>query len=246
MQNMHTPPPSSRFATRPLYLQVRDVLAERIASHAWKPSTVIPNEGDLAREFGVSSGTMRKALDLLEAERLLTRRQGRGTYVNDQASADLSTRYTKIWGLKGEHITGDISLVRSEETEANEAECLRLRLKPSDRVHRVQRVRAYKGEAFLVEDIALPAHLFPGVAGRKETPPRIVSLAQEFGILLGKCEERVYVGTAAADVAQRLNLAPDAPVLVLDRVIFDLDGRPVEWRLGRGNFVGKYYLAEFA
>lgn len=245
MQNMHTPPPSSRFATRPLYLQVRDVLAERIASHAWKPSTVIPNEGDLAREFGVSSGTMRKALDLLEAERLLTRRQGRGTYVNDQASADLSTRYTKIRGLKGEHITGDVSLVRIEETEANEAECLRLGLKPSDRVHRAQRVRAYKGEAFLVEDIALPAQLFPGLGERKETPPRIVSLAQEFGILLGKCEERVYVGTATADVATQLRLAPEAPVLVLDRLIYDLNGHPVEWRLGRGNFVGKCYLAEF-
>jgi len=242
---MHTQPPT-RFATRPLYLQVRDVLAVRIASQEWKPSSVIPNEGDLAREFGVSSGTMRKALDLLEAERLLTRRQGRGTFVNDQASDDLSTRYTRIWGLKGERITGEISLARIVEDQANEAERLRLRLNPSDRVHRVQRVRAYKGEPFLVEDIALPAGLFPGLAARKDTPPRIVSLAQEFGILLGKCEERVYVGTAAADVAQHLKLAPDAAVLVLDRLIYGLDGRPVEWRLGRGNFVGKYYLAEFA
>jgi len=69
---------TSRFSTRPLYLQVRDALGERIAGGEWKPSTAIPNEGDLARQFGVSPGTMRKALDLLEAERLLTRRQGRG------------------------------------------------------------------------------------------------------------------------------------------------------------------------
>lgn len=244
MQNMHTQPPT-RFSTRPLYLQVRDVLATRIASQEWKPSSVIPNEGDLAREFGVSSGTMRKALDLLESERLLTRRQGRGTFVNDQASADLSTRYTRVWGLKGERITGDVAFSRIEEREANEAEGLRLRLKPSERVQHLQRVLTYQGEPFLVEDIALPAQLFPGLAERKDTPPRIVSLAQEFGILLGRCEERVYVGTAAADVAQHLNLAPEAPVLVLDRLIYHLDGRPVEWRLGRGNFVGKYYLAEF-
>ena len=244
MQNMHTQPPT-RFSTRPLYLQVRDVLATRIASQEWKPSSVIPNEGDLAREFGVSSGTMRKALDLLESERLLTRRQGRGTFVNDQASADLSTRYTRVWGLKGERITGDVAFSRIEEREANEAEGLRLRLKPSERVQHLQRVLTYQGEPFLVEDIALPAQLFPGLAERKDTPPRIVSLAQEFGILLGRCEERVYVGTAAADVAQHLKLAPEAPVLVLDRLIYHLDGRPMEWRLGRGNFVGKYYLAEF-
>lgn len=55
-----------RFATRPLYLQVRDFLAERIARGEWKPGAAIPNEGDLAREFGISTGTIRKALDLLE------------------------------------------------------------------------------------------------------------------------------------------------------------------------------------
>jgi GntR family transcriptional regulator len=236
----------SRFATRPLYLQVRDVLAARIATQEWKPSTVIPNEGDLAREFGVSSGTMRKALDLLETERLLTRRQGRGTFVNDQTSDDLAVRYTKIWGLKGERISGEIAVTYFEECMANEAECLRLRLRPTDLVHRIQRVRSYKGEPFLVEDVALPARLFPGLQDRKDMPSRIVMLAQEFGILLGKCEERLYVGTAAADVAEKLRLAADAPVLVLDRLIRDLDGHPVEWRLGRGNFVGKYYMAEFA
>ncbi len=236
----------SRFSTRPLYLQVRDVLAARIATGEWKPSTVIPNEGDLAREFGVSSGTMRKALDLLESERLLTRRQGRGTFVNDQASDDLAVRYTKIWGLKGERISGDVVVTGAEECAANEAECLRLRLRPTDCVHRIQRVRSYKGEPFLVEDIAMPAKLFPGLGGRKDLPSRIVMLAQEFGILLGKGEERLYVGTAAADVAAHLRLVVGAPVLVLDRLIHDLDGQPVEWRLGRGNFVGKYYMAEFA
>lgn len=236
----------TRFATRPLYLQVRDALAARIASGEWKPNTVIPNEGDLAREFGVSSGTMRKALDLLEAERLLTRRQGRGTFVNDQSSAELSVRYTKIWGLKGERISGDVSVMSVEEGLANEAECLRLRLRPTEAVHRIQRVRSYKGEPFMVENVAVPAKLFPGLAKRKDIPSRIVLLAQEFSVLLGKGEERLCVGTAAKDVAGHLKLAEGAPVLVLDRIVHDLDGQPVEWRLARGNFVGKYYMAEFA
>jgi GntR family transcriptional regulator len=69
--------PTSHFSTRPLYLQLRDALAERVAAGEWKPGTAIPNESDLAREFGVSAGTMRKALDLLEDEHLVTRRQGR-------------------------------------------------------------------------------------------------------------------------------------------------------------------------
>jgi GntR family transcriptional regulator len=70
-----------RLFTQPLYLQLRDALATRMVRGEWKVGTAIPSEGDLARECGVSKGTMRKALDLLEGEGLLIRRQGRGTFV---------------------------------------------------------------------------------------------------------------------------------------------------------------------
>ena len=90
-----------QLSTRPIYLQLRDALAERIASGEWKPGSAIPNEGDLAREFGVSAGTMRKALSLLEDEHLITRRQGRGTYVNDPARRDWPTASATRVGLRG-------------------------------------------------------------------------------------------------------------------------------------------------
>jgi GntR family transcriptional regulator len=53
------------FLNRPLYLQVRDVLAERIVSGDLLPGSAIPSETDLAREIGVSAGTVRKALQLM-------------------------------------------------------------------------------------------------------------------------------------------------------------------------------------
>ena len=113
-----------RFSTRPLYLQVRDALASRIAMGEWKPNAAIPNEGDLAREFGVSSGTMRKALDLMEGERLLTRRQGRGTFVNDQSSDELAERYSNIRTADGERITGEMNVC---EHDPGLGECGRVR-----------------------------------------------------------------------------------------------------------------------
>src|SRR5690606_30748158 len=76
----------TRLAARPLYLQVRDVLVQRIVVGHWKPGAPLPNETHLAQQLGISSGTVRKALDLMEVERIVTRRQGRGTFVNDYAS----------------------------------------------------------------------------------------------------------------------------------------------------------------
>jgi DNA-binding transcriptional regulator YhcF (GntR family) len=93
---------SRRFSTRAIYQQLRDILAARIATGEWKPGTVLPSEADLAREFGESAGTTRKALKLLEAERLLTRRQGRGTIVNDPATGERALRYSNLCTSVGE------------------------------------------------------------------------------------------------------------------------------------------------
>ena len=105
-------------------------MAERIASGEWKPSAAIPNESDLAREFGVSAGTMRKALDLMEAERLLTRRQGRGTFVNDQSSDELAARFSNIRGPDGKRVCGQVKSAELAEGPANEVECARLGCDP--------------------------------------------------------------------------------------------------------------------
>src|SRR5262245_54613797 len=129
---------ATRLLTRPLYLQVRDALIERIGKGEWRPGAAIPNEVDLAREFGISSGTMRKALDQLEGERAITRKQGRGTYVADQSS-DLH-RFSRISGADGKPLAAESRTVEIFEVAANEAECRRLCLGPYDQIYRVRSV----------------------------------------------------------------------------------------------------------
>ena len=162
---------TSRFSTKPLYLQVRDALAERVATGEWKPGAAISNEGDLAREFGVSSGTMRKALDLLEEERLLTRRQGRGTFVNDQSSGDLAVRYSNIRTLAGDHVVAEVKYLEVSEAPVTEIECARLRIRMHDRVVRARRLRSSEGKPFMLEQIAMPAGLFPDWASKRVSRP---------------------------------------------------------------------------
>jgi DNA-binding GntR family transcriptional regulator len=77
-----------QFDTVPLYVQVRNTLSARIAGGEWKPEQMLPCEHTLAQAYGVSMGTIRKALDLMEREGQLTRTQGRGTFVNDKQADD--------------------------------------------------------------------------------------------------------------------------------------------------------------
>jgi GntR family transcriptional regulator len=236
--------PTNRFSTRPLYLQLRDALAERIAHGEWKPGTAIPNESDLAREFGVSSGTMRKALDMMEGEHLLTRRQGRGTFVNDQSSDEMAMRFNNVRSKDGQQVTGRVRTVEMTEGKANDRERDRLALQSSDSVYRIRRVRLQGDRPFMTEEISYPAALFPGLMDTKNPSHRITVLAQQYRLLLGKAEERISIGKANATIATDLVIAADSPVMLLDRVVHDLDGRPVEWRTGYCHFTDQYYLAD--
>ena len=235
---------ASQLLNRPLYLQVRDALVERIGKGEWKPGTAIPNEVDLAREFGISSGTMRKALDLLEAQRVLTRSQGRGTFVNDQSSAALVSRFWRISATDGKPMNGDARTIEVVEARGNDEERTRLRLGAQDSVYRVRRARWHGDRPFVVEEASLPAVLFPGLLERNGIDHRIVALAQMYRILLGKAEERLSIGVAPPAIADTLCVAPDTPVMLLDRLVLTLDGQPVEWRIAHCHLAGGFYRAE--
>jgi GntR family transcriptional regulator len=227
-----------------LYLQVRDALVERIASGQWKPGTPVANETDLARELGVSGGTVRKALELMEAQRLITRRQGRGTFVRDQSSEDHGARFCRFRTPDGNRLFTRAAATEIGEGSADEREARRLNLAPGEAVYRMRRVRTWRGQAFLVRDAVVPAALCPGLAGRREVAGSIILLAQAYGILVGKGEERVSLDTAPAGLAEALGVAPGAPVIHLDRIVHTLDGPPLEWSTAYCHVAGGYYLVE--
>jgi GntR family transcriptional regulator len=233
-----------KFSMRPLYMQVRDLVLERITSGTWKPGAILPAEVDLAREFGISSGTVRKALDALEAEHVVSRRQGKGTFVNDSTKNELAGRFDNLRGKGGQPIAGAASTSVVGSGPASEVERQRLGLADGERVVRIRRVHANNGRPYMHEDVSLPERHFPGLAQRTQVPQRIADLAQEFGLVLGRGVETASAVAAGAAVAESLSIARGTPVLRLDRVVFTIDGRPVEWRVATCHLREESYVVE--
>jgi GntR family transcriptional regulator len=235
---------AGRFSIRPLYLQLRDALLDRIAAGEWRPGATIPNENDLAQEFGVSPGTVRKALDLLESERVLTRRQGRGTFVNDQGSSELAHRFSNIVTANDDRIVACATPGPIVEDSASPLDCARLRLGPEAKVYRIRRVLFHARHPLMVEDARVPADLFPGLPEQAEAAKSVALLAKQYGLLLGNAEERIAIGAADKVCADDLKLTAGSPILVLDRVVATVDGRAIEWRVGYCNPGNRHYVAK--
>jgi len=233
-----------RFSTRPLYLQVKDMLVQRIVAGAWKPGAAIPNEIELSRELGISVGTVRKALDEMESERLISRRQGRGTFVIDQSSDECAIRFSNIRDPDGLRISGEIGSCEIVPATANEAEVRHLQLRNGEPVFRLHRVRMHDDHPFMVEDSTIPQARFPGLAQESEISPSIVVLAHSYGVLLARASEKISVTTAEGSVAEELKVAKGTPLLKLDCVVFAIDGRPIEWHTSQCHLHDNYYMTE--
>ena len=225
---MFTVQRQSKFQVRPLYLQVRDALLERIKDGRWKPGANLPSEIDLYRQLGVSLGTLRKALSVLESEQLIVREPGRGTFVRNHQTGQGHGRFNPIRGTDGAPLRGHVKSRKVKLAAPTAGERTVLKLKPGDQVVRIQRVRTLDQRPFAYEQICLPDRRFPGLVGRTDVRDELEELAQDWGVILARAEAKVRVAPVSLAAAVALSLAEHTPVLSLERLAFDTDHEPVE------------------
>jgi GntR family transcriptional regulator len=218
---------NTKFQIRPLYLQVRDALLERIKDGRWKPGGNLPSEIDLYRQLGVSLGTLRKALSVLESEQLIVREPGRGTFVRDH-QAGQALRFNPIRGADGAPLRGEVRSRKMKLAVPTGAERAALRLRAGEQVVRIQRIRVLNERPFAYEQTCVSEQRFPGLASQTDIPDDLEELAQDHGVILARAEAKVRVVPAPPAAAQALSLADQAPVLSMERLAFDTDHEPIE------------------
>lgn len=233
------------FSYRPLYLQVKDSLVRRLIDGSWQPGQLIPSEMELAREVGVSQGTIRKALDVMTTESLLVRRQGRGTFVAEPEEGRLLFRYFRIASDDGARAFPDSRVLNLGTGTADAMEAAQLDMAEGDAVWRIGRVRSLSGRAMIAESIVLPAARFSGFDGAGALPNNVYRLySDRWGITIGRASERLKAVAASGSDAAALGCQAATPLLEISRVAFDLENRPVELRVSRCLTDGFHYSSE--
>ena len=219
-----------------LYEQVRARLIEGISAGRWKPGEAIPSEAALAASHGVAIGTIRKAVDSLVAERALVRQQGKGTFVTAHDGGRLLFHFFHIVGRSGARPYPEIRTVGFRRDRAEPASAHALAIAPHDKVIRIRNVLSLEGHPRILDDITLPAALFPGLSekiflARDNT---IYHLYQSrYGINVLRTDERLRAVLAGADEARLLGVEPGAPLLEIRRIALTFRDRPVELRVSR-------------
>ncbi|MCT9000118.1 GntR family transcriptional regulator [Chelativorans intermedius] len=237
--------PARALGFRPLYLQVKESLVRRLIEGSWQPGQLIPSEMELAREIGVSQGTIRKALNAMTAENLLIRRQGHGTYVAAPEESRILFQFFRLVRDTGERTfpTSRVLSWTKQRAEKEEAEALDIAATAS--VWRIERVRYLGEDPLIVEYISLPARRFPGFEKLTDIPNNVYRLYSErWGLTIGSGTERIKAIAASAEDARHLGCKRGTPLLRITRVAFDLEHKPVELRISRCLTERAHYLSD--
>jgi GntR family transcriptional regulator len=229
----------------PLYLEVKSWVTDKISSGDWKPGSVIPSESKLGATFGVSIGTIRKAVDELVADQVLVRRQGLGTFVTAHNVKRLLFHFWHIARRDGRKEYPDVCTIDFKRGKATRGEARALDIAQDEKVFRIRNLLRIGGHPAILDDLTLPCEHFPGLtekifAARENT---IYQLYQSrYGINVLSTDERVRADVADASTAQQLEMAPGAPILEIRRVSFTFRDKPVELRLSRVNGIEFDYV----
>ena len=219
---------------RPLYPQVYDIIVRRIADGVWRSGEALPSEHALGIELKVSQGTIRKVLDALTAEKILERRQGKGTFIAENTQARALFRFFKMTRLNGERVSPECGEESVQLRPGTAVELAKLGLATGDQVVAIQRTRLIDGKPAIREHIAVPAAMFPGLEHKKPLPNTLYSLYQtDYGINIVMANEDLRADLANDDDVHHLKVSAGTAILCVDRIALTIPDRKAEWRVSR-------------
>jgi len=220
---------------QPLYQQIKGLITKKLISGEWAPGEAIPSEMEFAAKFGVSQGTVRKAIDELAAENIVVRRQGKGTFVATHNEERVKLRFLRLVAADGSKELLDNRLLSCVRSKAPANIARLLDIKPGCAVIDIKRLLLFSNKPLILDHIILPAITFKGITSGQinEFNGSMYRMYEtQLGISMVRAEERLSAVSADTEIAAHLNLKPGSPLLRIERVSYTYDDKPMEWRLG--------------
>jgi GntR family transcriptional regulator len=214
--------------TQPIYVQLENLVRERIGSGEWAPGMMLPSERQLGSSFGIARMTVRQALTRLVTEGLLTRAQGRGTFVARPRLRQSLTKLTSFSeDMRDRGMLGTTRLLSQRQLPASLEIAVLLAVPVGSPVLQLQRLRSANGYPIAIEYSSVRGDICgPIVDDDLERQSLYRLLEERCGVHMLRASQEIEAGAAAESEARLLNVSPGVPVLrMLRRTLGEWQGQ---------------------
>lgn len=205
---------------------IQDVIG-KIQSEEWGEGFKLPSETALAEEYKVSRNTVREALQELIVRGYIKRIHGKGSFVlstpinygiDDLMSVDELIRMT---GLEP-----STKVARFDVGMAAESVRGLLKISKFEPVYYIERVKYANDKAVVYDSVTIPSKFLSQVS-MEELNGSLFHILDSNDIHIQTAVGKVLVELASKEISEALNLSKNAPLLVLETVMYDSSNNPI-------------------
>lgn len=218
----------------PLYREVKRGLIGAIENGRLAAGIALPSEAELSRMFGVSIGTIRRAVDELVAEHIVVRRQGKGTFVAVHNADRFLFQFFHVERSDGLRVYPQVEFLSYERIRIDDEAAEALGVRSGEPGIQIENRLRLQGSPVIYDRLVVPGLLFKGLNEKRfrERPSTIYHLYQtEFGITVTRAQERARAIAADRTTSRVLGVALGSPVMEVRRTALTFGDKPVEFRV---------------
>ncbi len=201
----------------PIYLQLREIIRNKIDDGEYMPGTAIPSENKLAETFGINRITIRNAVDALVNEGLLRRVQGKGVFVVGKKN-ELSIE--EHAGFVGDAIRSDsrvsIKELHKSEREAGNKYANLFGLELEDEIYYIRQMHSLNGIETSIEEFFMPKKILPSLDSINSSVFTFRDILSFYGIKLEKMTQTLRIIKGSAKVRKQLNVPEGVAIFLLE------------------------------
>jgi GntR family transcriptional regulator len=215
----------------PLYYQLKLTLMKAIESGELQTGQQLPNELQLAEQYGISKITVRQALQGLAEIGYIRREHGRGTFVCklkvDQGPRELTSFSEE---MRRHRVSPSSRVLESVVREADVRIAEALEIPIGKQVFLLKRLRMADGEPMGVQTAHIPLDLVPGLESKNLENVSLYQILQtSYGLQPARARETYFAVRAKSAVAHLLGISAGSAVFDVERVTFLPNGKPFEF-----------------
>lgn len=211
----------------PLYNQIQLLMRKRILAQEWREGQNLPTEVELAREYSVSVGTMRKALDVLGHAKLIVRKQGLGTFVAD--SKPRPQQRPSGWIVDGSPATETpVRVLSAIYGSATTLESEKLRITRHSPVARISILSKVLDRVLVVDEYTIPEpKASTSMKSLAENGSDLSQFVQSLAYQIARFVENLGTDQATASNAESLQVPIETALLRIERLALSAEFQPV-------------------
>lgn len=216
----------------PLYYQLKEILLNRIRNGEVKEGGFLPTEEELCKEFGVSRGTVRKAIAELKEEGYVISEQGKGVFlVKPKFEQSLLRFYSIGREMQNKQLDFRTKVLSKEITKPTKGIQEALDILEEEDLNKIVRVRYLDNEPLIIESIFIPVKICPSLLEENlEDIPLYDILEGKYKLRILKVRETLEPVLLKREEAKILGIKTGLPAFLVERVTYLIDETPIEVR----------------